>query len=64
MKCAYPGCNRKTAKYFMGWKDNQGNKKWCMVCATHDRFLGCKNLIEAGLILSEAIDFEKEKEES
>jgi len=64
MKCAYPGCNRKTAKYFMGWKDNQGNKKCGMVCATHDRLQGCKNLIEAGLTLSEAIDFEKEKEES
>jgi len=48
----------------MGWKDNQGNKKCGMVCATHDRLQGCKNLIEAGLILSEAIDFEKEKEKS
>ena len=64
MKCAYPGCHRKTAKYFMGWINSEGVKVWGLVCATHDRELGRKNLMEyAGMALQEAINFEKEKEE-
>jgi len=64
MKCSYPSCKTKTAKYLMGWKNSEGVKVWGLVCATHDKYQGRKNLMEyAGMSLQEAIDFEKEKEE-
>uniref|UniRef100_A0A6M3IYJ3 Uncharacterized protein n=1 Tax=viral metagenome TaxID=1070528 RepID=A0A6M3IYJ3_9ZZZZ len=55
--CEYCDCTRK-AKYFMGWVE-EGEKQWGMVCATHDKYLGRKNLVGAGLSLEEAIQFEK-----
>ena len=56
--CAVNGCNRKSL-YFMRWTDEEGNKQEGYVCATHDKYLGRKTLVEAGLSLKEAIAFEK-----
>ena len=52
MKCSYPNCKTKTAKYLMGWKNSEGVKVWGLVCATHDKYQGRKNLMEyAGMSL-------------
>ena len=45
MRCQYQGCYRQ-AKYLMGWKGPEGTV-WGVVCATHDRNLGRRNLAEA-----------------
>ena len=58
--CAIPACNRE-AKYFMGWTDENKEKHWGLVCTTHDRFLGRKNLVSFGLTLDESIKFEKKE---
>ena len=62
MKCEYPGCHRQ-AKYLQGWT-NENGKHFGLVCATHDRELGRKNLVNAGMSLSEAILFERYTKET
>jgi len=42
----------------MGW-NNENGKHFDLVCATHDKELGRRNLITAGMSLEEAILFEK-----
>uniref|UniRef100_A0A6M3L711 Uncharacterized protein n=1 Tax=viral metagenome TaxID=1070528 RepID=A0A6M3L711_9ZZZZ len=61
-KCTIPGCGRR-ASYYMGWKDEQGVKQWGYVCATHDKFIGRGNLMEAGMTLEGAINFERKDKE-
>lgn len=62
--CAYPKCKKTTAKYFMVWEDSQGQKHCGLVCARHDKILGRGHLMETGMTLEKAIDFERELKES
>ena len=56
--CEIPSCNR-TAKYLNSW-DNENDKHFGLVCATHDKTLGRENLMKlAGMSLREAIMFER-----
>ena len=55
--CDYPQCSHE-AQFLMGW-DNKNDKHFGQVCATHDRELGRRNLVNAGMPLNEAIAFEK-----
>ena len=55
--CDYPRCAGKS-QFLMCW-DNENGKHSGMVCATHDKVLGRKNLIEAGMTLQEAKVFER-----
>jgi len=55
--CDYSECTRKP-QFLMSW-DNKNGKHFGLVCATHDRFLGRRNLVEAGMPIDEAIAFEK-----
>ena len=58
-KCEYPGCKPKTAQYFMGWEDEEGNKHWGMVCASHDKLLGRRNLTKyAGMDIEQILLYE------
>ena len=41
----------------MGW-DNKNGKHFGLVCATHDKLLGRKNLVKTGMTVQEAILFE------
>ena len=41
----------------MGW-DNKDGKHFGLVCETHDRYLGRKNLVKAGMTIQETILFE------
>ena len=54
--CDYPRCHRQ-AKYLNSW-ENEGGKHFGLVCATHDNELGHKNLINAGMTMSEILLFE------
>ncbi len=59
-RCAYPNCKRPAA-YDMGWMDMERNMQHGMVCPTHDRILGRKNLMRnANMTVQEAIAFEQE----
>ena len=60
MKCTVPMCH-KEAPYFMTWVKG-GVKHEGFFCATHDKLIGRKHLIEAGMTLQEAIEFESDKE--
>ena len=62
MNCEFQHCGRR-AKYFMGWLEN-GDKKFGMVCATHDKILGRKNLMATGMTIEEAIKFERYAKET
>jgi len=45
--CNYMACGRNTKRqglYFMGWEGENGRTMWGMVCGTHDKELGRKNL--------------------
>ena len=55
--CDYPGCT-KESKFLMSW-DNKNGKHSGLVCATHDKELGRKNLMRAGMTFQEAIAFER-----
>lgn len=55
--CEYPSCNH-TAQFLMCW-NNKNGKHSGMVCASHDRKLGRKNLMRVGMTLDETILFEK-----
>ena len=55
-RCQYHGCKR-SASYYMSWKEPDG-KRFGYVCASHDRMLGRKNLVNAGMTVDEAIDFD------
>jgi len=60
MNCQFKHCNRKAA-YFIGWSTSDG-KKWGMVCATHDKELGRKNLLNY-MSLEEAIESDRKSRE-
>ena len=55
--CQYPGCHRH-ARFFMGW-ENKNEKHFELVCATCNRGLGRKNLLNSGMTMSEILLFEK-----
>ena len=57
MKCAYNGCKHK-ARWFMCW-ENENGQHCGLVCATHDKLLGRKNLIKLGWTLKEAVLFDR-----
>ena len=58
MKCAVPGCKRKSRGYFMGFPGKGGKKRFGYVCGIHDKLFGRQNLKQAGLTLEQAIAFE------
>ena len=54
--CEYPGCHR-ASRFLNSW-NNETSKHFGLVCATHDKELGRKNLIKY-MPLEEAILFER-----
>ena len=54
--CEYPGCHR-TARFLNSW-NNETDKHFGLVCATHDKELGRKNLMKY-MSIEEAILFER-----